>query len=208
MKLVFLGPPGAGKGTQAERICKEFGIDHISTGEMFRSEMAAMTELGVLAASFIDRGELVPDDVVIGMVKNRIEKCGSGFLLDGFPRTLSQAEILSRNVHLDAVVDIDVPKERLVDRIVRRRSCHECDAVFDIAELSGVEICPICGRRLQKRGDDTPEIVSERYHVYEKKTAPIIDYYAGMNLLIRVNGDRPREQVTADIMKALRGAGR
>ena len=207
MKLVFLGPPGAGKGTQAERICKEFGIVHISTGEMFRMEIAEKTPLGNLAASYINKGELVPDECVIGMVKSRIEKCANGFLLDGFPRTLSQAEALTESVSLDAVVDIEVPKERLIDRILCRRSCHDCDAVYDIRDLGGNEFCPVCGKKLSVRDDDTAEILAERYHVYEEKTKPIIEFYKALALLIPIDGDNRRDVVSEEIMRKLKEAG-
>ena len=202
MKLVFLGPPGAGKGTQAERICKEFGIEHISTGEIFRTEIANKTELGVLAASFINRGELVPDDVVIRMVAAQIADL-SGFLLDGFPRTLPQAEALSDCVEIDYAVNIDVPKDRLIDRIVRRRSCHECDSVYDVSELTDGRFCPKCGRELTVRADDRPEVIRERYQVYEQKTMPIIRYYEAKGELITVNGDLARDAVTTEILAAL-----
>lgn len=203
MKLVFLGPPGAGKGTQAERICKEYGITHISTGEMFRTEIAAKTELGILAASYIDRGELVPDECVIKMVASKVSECSNGFLLDGFPRTLAQAEELSKHVQLDYAVNIDVPKDRLVDRIVRRRSCHDCDAVYDVSELPDGKTCPKCGKVLTVRKDDTPEVVEERCHVYEKKTRPIIEYYEKKGQLITVNGDQSKDAVTDEIRAAL-----
>lgn len=203
MKLVFLGPPGAGKGTQAERICKRFNLAHISTGDMLRYEIAQKTPLGLKAAELINGGHLVPDEMVVGMVSERMQSAEHGFLLDGFPRTVSQAEKLTEITEIDCVVNIDVPSERLVERIVRRRSCPDCDIVYDIGELENGEVCRQCGKPLVIRKDDTPEVAHERFHVYNERTAPIIKYYEDKGLLLTVNGDKSKSEVEQEILRGL-----
>ncbi|MBQ9950434.1 MAG: adenylate kinase [Clostridia bacterium] len=200
MKLVFLGPPGAGKGTQAERICKRFGTVHISTGDMLRHEMEMQTPLGKIAAELINDGHLVPDEVVFRMVCERIEKAEHGFLLDGFPRTLSQAHMLATVTDIDFAVNIDVPKDRLINRIVRRRSCPECETVYDLGELPNGEFCKKCGRKLVIRKDDTPETAQERFRVYAERTMPIIRYYEAEGKLLNINGDCSKDDVEKQIL--------
>ena len=175
MKLIFLGPPGAGKGTQAERIAKRYEIAHISTGDMLRSQIRNATALGVQAKAYMDRGELVPDDVIIGMVEQRISEadCKNGFLLDGFPRTVEQADALGKLVEIDAVVDIEVPFERLVARISGRRMCPDCGAAYHVS-THAADTCNKCGAKLYQRDDDREETVQNRLVVYEAKTAPLI----------------------------------
>lgn len=204
MKLIFLGPPGAGKGTQAERVCDALHIAHISTGDMLRAEMREGTELGKAARAIIDRGELVPDDVIIGMVKNRVTKpdCGNGFLLDGFPRTVAQADALAEICEIDSVVDIEVPFERLVSRISGRRMCPDCGAAYHVSTYSNPS-CAKCGAMLYQRDDDKEETVQNRLKVYEKSTAPLIDYYAARNKLKVVNGDQAVEAVLAEVLGAI-----
>lgn len=204
MKLIFLGPPGAGKGTQAERIAQEFEIAHISTGDMLRAEMRNETELGKAAKGFIQRGELVPDDVIIGMVKGRIQAsdCKNGFLFDGFPRTVAQADALSAICDIDVVVNIDVPFERLVNRISGRRMCPDCGAAYHVATYTD-DKCQKCGATLYQRDDDKVETVQNRLTVYSKQTQPLIDYYAAKQLLVTVNGDQPIDTVRDEIMAAL-----
>lgn len=204
MNLVFLGPPGAGKGTQAEFVCERYGIAHISTGDMLRAEIRRGTPLGLRAKANIDAGELVPDDVVVGMVKNRIAEpdCEKGFLLDGFPRTIAQAEALDGITRIDRAVNIDVPAEVLVKRIAGRRMCRGCGAVFHVSSYSGLT-CDKCGAELYIRDDDREETVKNRIAVYEASTAPLIGYYADKGLLATVAGDTGMESVTAAIFEVL-----
>ncbi len=203
MKLVFLGPPGAGKGTQAEKICEHYGIAHISTGDMLRREMREGTELGAKAKSVIEAGGLVSDDIIIGMVKNRVKEpdCVKGFLLDGFPRTIAQADALCDIENIDMAVNIDVPAQVLVDRISGRRMCSGCGAGYHISMYSG-SVCEKCGAELYIRDDDRPETVLNRINVYNEKTQPLIEYYEAKGLLRNVDGNRTPDQVLADI-KAL-----
>lgn len=204
LKLILLGPPGAGKGTQAERIADRFGIAHISTGDMLRAEMRRVTPLGLAAKSLIDRGELVPDDVIIGMVESRIaaDDCKDGFLLDGFPRTIAQAEALAALTALDHAINISVPFERLVGRAVGRRVCPKCGAAYH-TDTHHDAACQKCGETLVQRDDDREETVRNRVTVYETNTAPLIAYYDGKGLLRTVDGDRPIDEVAADIRKVL-----
>ncbi|MBQ5757296.1 MAG: adenylate kinase [Clostridia bacterium] len=205
MKLVFLGPPGAGKGTQAKRIAETNHIAHISTGDMLRAEMRAGTELGLAAKSLIEAGKLVPDDVIISMIESRIKQddCRNGFLFDGFPRTVDQADALSGLCDIDYVVNIEVPSERLIHRACGRRICPECGASYHIDFYSG-ENCKECGAKLRQRDDDKEETVWNRIKVYEEQTAPLIAYYTERGMIVTVNGDQEIDDVTADIGKALK----
>lgn len=204
MKLIFLGPPGAGKGTQAERIAEHYGIAHISTGDMLRAEMREGTALGMAAKSLIERGELVSDGVILGMVAERIKKpdCLKGFLLDGFPRTLRQAEALEKLADVDRVIDIEVPFDRLIARISGRRMCEKCGAAYHVSTYKG-ETCDKCGGKLYQRADDTEETVKNRLNVYQDQTKVLIDYYGGKDLLARIDGDRPIEDVFKAILSEL-----
>ncbi len=204
MKLIFLGPPGAGKGTQAVRIAAENGIAHISTGDMLRAEMREGTPLGLEAKSLIERGELVPDEVIIGMVKERIARddCKNGFLFDGFPRTIAQADALEAVTEIDRVVNIDVPSERLIDRISGRRMCPDCGKAYHVASYQA-DACD-CGGKLYQRDDDKAETVRNRLTVYARQTQPLIDYYTARNVLSTVDGDQDIDTVTASIREALK----
>lgn len=184
MKLIFLGPPGAGKGTQAEITSERYGIAHISTGDMLRAEMREGTPLGLEAKGYVDRGELVPDDVILGMIKGRIAKedCAAGFLFDGFPRTLAQAEALRTISDIDMVINLDAPAEVIVARIGGRRMCAGCGASFHTSTYGG-EACDKCGAALYVRDDDRPETVANRIDVYERKTKPLVDFYGKLGLL-------------------------
>lgn len=203
MKLIFLGPPGAGKGTQAARIAGKAGIAHISTGDMLRAEIREGTELGKAAEAIIDRGELISDDIIVGMVRNRIrrEDCKNGFLLDGFPRTIVQADALSEITTIDRVIDIEVQTERLVARNSGRRMCPDCGASYHISTYSS-ETCT-CGGKLYQRDDDTEETVLNRIRVYAEKTKPLIDYYREKGNLVKVDGNKAVEEVTKEIVEVL-----
>ena len=203
MKLIFLGPPGAGKGTQAERISKLYGIAHISTGDMLRSQMREGTPLGAEAKGYIERGELVPDALIIAMVAERIKEadCENGFLFDGFPRTVAQAEALNDISDIDMVIDIAVPAERILERIGGRRMCSGCDAGYHTSTYHK-DTCEKCGSPLYIRDDDKPETVKNRIAVYERQTKPLIEYYTNRGNLSRVNGDDAPENVYADVVAA------
>ena len=188
MKLIFLGPPGAGKGTQAMGVAEHYGIAHISTGDMLRSEIRGGTSLGREAQAYMDKGELVPDSVIVGM--------------DGFPRTIAQAQALEAFTDIDYVIDIDVPFERLLDRITGRRMCPDCGAAYHVSTYSGPK-CGHCGGTLYQREDDKPETVEVRLRQYEKKTEPLITYYKEKGTLRRVNGDQAVEQVAGEIRREL-----
>lgn len=213
MKLLIMGPPGAGKGTQAEMLVKELKITHISTGDMFRNAIKEGTEMGLKAKEYMDKGELVPDEVVVGMVKDRLSKpdCAGGFLLDGFPRTLPQARALdetlkSMNIALDAVINIDVPREKLMARLTGRRTCRNCGAsyhiMFNPPKVEGK--CDKCGGELYQRDDDNEVAVSNRLDVYEAQTQPLIDYYKEKGILKNINGDQDIKKVLEDILNSLR----
>ena len=212
MKLLIMGRPGAGKGTQAVNIREYYNIPHISTGDMFRAAIKNKTQLGLLAKSYMDQGGLVPDDVTIGIVKERLleDDCKKGFLLDGFPRTIAQAEALTKflneeGIKLDAVLDVNVPAEILVRRMVGRRVCKNCGATYHVEfSPSKVEgICDNCGNPLIQRADDTEATASNRLKVYDDQTAPLLAYYNKQNLLKTVNGDQPVDKVFEDIKNVL-----
>lgn len=212
MKIILLGPPGAGKGTQAEMLAKKLFLPHISTGDMFRAAISAGTELGLQAKLYMDQGRLVPDEVTIGTIKDRIAQpdCREGFLLDGFPRTLPQAEALSQllgdqELKIDAVINITVPDETLVERLSGRRICRQCGAIYHLLysppEQDG--ICDTCGGELYQRDDDTEDTVRSRLAVYHSRTAPLIDYYRAQGVLHDINGDQPIKDVLLEIGTAL-----
>ena len=212
MKIVMLGAPGAGKGTQAKRIAAEYGIPHISTGDIFRANIKAGTELGKKAKAFMDQGALVPDEVTIGMLMDRIHEadCEKGYVLDGFPRTIPHAESLTKALaaegnKIDAAVDIDVPDENIVNRMGGRRACLSCGAtyhiVFNAPKKEGV--CDTCGSALVLRDDDKPETVQKRLAVYHEQTQPLIDYYRAEGVLKSVDGTQAMDKVFEDIKAVL-----
>ena len=205
-KLVFLGPPGAGKGTQAVRVSEELKVPHISTGDIFRKEIREKTPLGVEAKSYIDAGGLVPDSVTIGMVKNRLaeDDCKNGFLLDGFPRTIAQAEALDTFAKPDKVIDIAVADEKLMARLTGRRVCTKCAGTFHISNLGSSEVCPVCGAALYQRDDDKPETIKSRLDAYHAQTAPLIGYYTEAGTLSEVDGDQKPDAVFAAVMAELK----
>jgi len=212
VKIILMGPPGAGKGTQAEKLVDLYQIPHISTGDMFRKAQKDGTELGLKAKSYMDQGQLVPDEVTVGIVKERLAEadCKEGFLLDGFPRTVQQADALDTilaelDMALDCVVNIEVDKAFLVDRLTGRRVCRACGATYHIANKAPkVEgVCDKCGGELYQRGDDTIETVSNRLDVYAAQTAPLIDYYKSKGIMSSIDGSKSMEEVLADIRTAL-----
>lgn len=212
MRLLIMGRPGAGKGTQAANIKEYYGIPHISTGDMFRAAIKEGTELGKLAKSYMDKGALVPDEVTIDIVKERLLKddCKKGFLLDGFPRNVLQAEALDsfmkeQGISLDAVLDVNVDASILIRRIVGRRICKTCGATYhiDFNKPKKEGICDNCGTPLIQRADDTIETAGSRLEVYDKQTAPLLAYYEKQNLLKTVNGDQELNKVFEDIKAVL-----
>ena len=205
MKVILLGAPGAGKGTQAVRLAKRYKIPHISTGDIFRSNIKERTPIGIVAKSYIDKGQLVPDEVTIQIVRERLEKddCKNGYLLDGFPRTVSQAEALDGFSEVDSVVNIDVPLHKLMRRITGRRVCGKCGESYHIDYLDGSTSCKKCDGELIQRADDNEETVGKRLEVYEKQTAPLIDHYKSKGKLIDIDGDGDIDSVFAAIVERL-----
>ena len=205
MNLIFLGPPGAGKGTQAVRVCERLGIPQISTGDILRRAIKNETPTGLAAKSYIDKGQLVPDSVVIDIVRERLEHedCKGGYLLDGFPRTVAQAEALETFARIDAVIDIDVSDEKLVERLSGRRVCLSCGGTYHVSRLNGSTTCEKCGSELIQRDDDKAETVLSRLSVYHAQTAPLIDYYDARGLLRKVDGSAPMDDCFSAILSAL-----
>lgn len=200
MKLILLGPPAAGKGTQAECIAERYGIAHISTGDMLRSEIANGTPLGILAKSIIDDGNLVPDDIINEMVARRVkyDDCKNGFLLDGYPRTIGQAEALEKACSIDAVLDIDVDGDIIINRVASRRVCPKCGHSQSVHE-GEEELCQKCGGGLVQRADDTPERMRHRLDVYRERTYPLIMYYTERKKLVPIDGAMTIAEVSKQI---------
>jgi adenylate kinase len=212
MKIVLLGPPGAGKGTQAEVLVKKLFLPHISTGDMFRAAISSGTPLGTEAKSYMDKGLLVPDEITIGIIKDRISQpdCKEGFVLDGFPRTVKQAEALDELLAemrdgLTAVLNINVPLDKLITRLTGRRMCRKCGNIYHLLynPPSEEDVCDACGGELYQRSDDKEETVKNRLSIYEEQTAPLIAYYEAKNILHTVDGDQPINAVMLELGKAL-----
>ena len=212
MKIIMLGAPGAGKGTQAKMIAEKCGIPHISTGDIFRANIKNGTELGAKAKEYMDKGLLVPDELVSDLVVDRIQQadCEKGYILDGFPRTIPQAEALEAALNaieqkLDYAIDIDVPDENIINRMSGRRACVGCGAtyhvVFNPTKVEGK--CDVCGESLILRDDDKPETVKKRLDVYHTQTQPLIDFYSARKVLVEVDGTQSMDKVFEDIMKIL-----
>lgn len=212
MKIIMLGAPGAGKGTQAKKIAEKYGIVHVSTGDIFRANLKGGTELGMKAKSYMDQGKLVPDDVTIAMLLDRIGEadCANGYVLDGFPRTIPQAESLTevldkRGEKIDYVIDVDVPDEAIIDRMSGRRACVSCGATYhtvhNAPKTEGV--CDACGGKLVLREDDKPETVKRRLSVYHEQTQPLIEYYQKAGILASVDGTQDLNKVFEDIVSVL-----
>ncbi len=212
LRTVLLGPPGAGKGTQAVKIVERYNIPHISTGDIFRDNIKRGTELGKKAQEYMNKGELVPDDLVIEIATTRLleDDCKNGFLLDGFPRTVYQAEKLdeflaAHDMKLDKVIDIEVEKEELITRLTGRRVCKQCGASYHVVNIPPKKegICDICGGELFQRADDTIETVENRIEVYNEQTMPLVDYYTNAGNIVNIDGALGLDNVFAEIVKAL-----
>lgn len=204
-RVALLGPPGAGKGTQAKRIVAETGLTHLSTGDILRDEVGRGTELGQAARGFMDRGELVPDGLIVDMIGGRIGDARSGFLLDGFPRTVAQAEALDRISPLDVVINIDLPREEVIARLTARRVCENCGRIYNLAfqPPEDPSTCAACGGRLCQRDDDREDVISHRYDVYENQTAPLIEFYRGRELLQEADGRMGSDAVFERVLEIL-----
>ena len=210
MNLILLGAPGAGKGTQAEILCERLSIPTISTGNMIREALKSGTEMGLKAKAYIEAGQLVPDEVVIGIVDERLRQddCKNGFILDGFPRTIPQAEALDRmGITIDRVVDINVPDEVITRRVSGRRVCLDCGNTYHVETKKPLKdgVCDRCGSTLVQRKDDQPETVQERLHVYHDQTEPLRDYYANAGKLLVVDGQQGIQEIAEETLQLLKG---
>ena len=207
MNIILLGAPGAGKGTQATKIADKYGMPHISTGDIFRANIKNQTEIGLLAKSYIDKGQLVPDAVTCKIVENRLaeDDCKQkGYLLDGFPRTIAQAEELDKFAKIDAVVNINIDFSLLMNRLCGRRVCKDCGESFHVSTLNGATTCSRCGGELYQRKDDNPETVQSRLDVYTEQTAPLIDYYTKKGIILNFVGtDDPPQVLFGEIAAEL-----
>lgn len=208
MKIVMLGAPGAGKGTQADRIAESYKLPHISTGDIFRKNISEGTELGKEAKSYMDKGALVPDELTIRMLLDRVgaDDCGRGYILDGFPRTIPQAEALDEELgkigeKIDYAIDVEVPDEDIINRMSGRRACPKCQAIYHIAYIPPKKdgICDQCGAELIIRDDDKPETVRKRLQVYHEQTQPLIEFYRKKGVLHTVDGTRDADEVFSDV---------
>lgn len=207
MKIVLLGAPGAGKGTQAQKLVEDYGVAHISTGDLLRAAVKAQSELGVKAKEYMDAGQLVPDELVIGLVKERLAEDDAkiGFILDGFPRNTAQAvaldsELSAMGIELDGALLVDVAFDVIVNRLSARRTCRACGYTAS----AGVDVCPRCGGEMYQRDDDKPETIQKRLDTYQAQTEPLIEYYGGKGILLKVDGDRPVDEVYADVKDLLK----
>lgn len=212
MKIIMLGAPGAGKGTQAKKIAEKYHIPHISTGDIFRSNIKNGTELGRQAKTYMDQGLLVPDELTVNLVIDRVqqEDCKDGYVLDGFPRTIPQAEALTKALDslgqkMDYAIDVDVPDENIVNRMSGRRACVSCGATYHVAYAAPKKegICDVCGAELMLRDDDKPETVQKRLGVYHEQTQPLIDYYTKAGILKSVDGTKDLDDVFKAVTEIL-----
>ena len=206
MKIVLLGAPGAGKGTQAQKLVEEFKVAHISTGDLLRAAVKAQSELGIKAKEYMDAGQLVPDELVVGLVKERLAEPDAqiGFILDGFPRNTAQAvvldtELAKEGIELDGALLVDVAADVIIARLSSRRTCRACGYTAG----PDTEVCPRCGGEMYQRDDDKPETIAKRLETYNNQTAPLIDYYGEKGQLFKVDGDRAVDEVYVDVKKAL-----
>ena len=203
-RIALLGPPGAGKGTQAKMIAKETGLVHLSTGDILRDEVAHGTQLGQKAKGYMDRGDLVPDELIIKMIRGRIAQA-DGFILDGFPRTVAQAEALSQITPVDLAINIALSRKAVIDRLSSRRVCRNCGRIYNLLfnppRVEGC--CDACGGELFQRDDDQPAVIENRYDVYMQATAPLIDFYRARGILREVDGAQPMEKVQQEIVELI-----
>lgn len=202
MRLILLGPPGAGKGTQAKLLAERLGVKHISTGDLLREEVRGGTKLGEKAKGYMDRGELVPDDLIIEMLKGRLDE---GFILDGFPRNLRQAEALAEYAEVDRVLNLKLPEGEVVRRLSARRVCERCGQNYNLLTNPPKQegICDECGGHLIQRKDDRPEVIRRRFRIYEEETAPVKEFYRKLGLLAELDGTRPIEEVFQEALQLL-----
>ena len=207
MNVIFLGPPGAGKGTQAQRICAALNIPQISTGDILRRTMKEGTPTGLKAKQFVEAGKLVPDEVIIDIVRERLamDDCQNGYILDGFPRTVPQAEALDTIAKIDVVVDLDVADEELIARLSGRRVCLACGATYHVSHLNGETKCAACGEELIQRKDDSAETVLARLNVYHEQTAPLVDYYQKKGNLKVIDGAQDMDTIFESILAVVKG---
>ena len=214
MKIVMLGAPGAGKGTQAEMIAEKYNIPHISTGDIFRANIKNGTELGKKAKAYMDAGNLVPDELTVDLVIDRVaqDDCKEGYILDGFPRTIPQAEVFTAQLNangdkIDYAIDVEVPDENIINRMSGRRSCPKCGATYHIEFIPPRKenVCDVCGEALVLRADDKPETVKNRLNVYHESTQPLIDFYNNLGVLRTVDGTQNMKDVFAEIISILEG---
>lgn len=202
MNIILLGPPGAGKGTISFIIKDKVNLAHLSSGDILRDEIKRGTELGKKAEEYISQGKLVPDEDIIGMILGKIDALGKGVILDGFPRTVTQAEKLDAVVKIDAVIELTSSLETIMDRICSRRTCSECKAVYNVKSHSS-ETCDVCGGKLIQRADDNPETISQRYGVYLDQTQPLIDFYSKKGILHTVNGEGDLADIEKEVLEIL-----
>lgn len=212
LRLILLGPPGAGKGTQAARICQKYSIPHISTGDIFRKHIKEGTDFGKKAQEYMNKGALVPDDLVLEIAEARLmeEDCSHGFLLDGFPRTVNQAEQLDkflneRNLDIDKVLDIDIDKEVLMTRLIGRRVCRSCGATYHVINMPPEKegVCDVCGGELYQRSDDSAATVENRIEVYNAQTMPLVEHYEKLGKIAHIDGTKSLEDVFNDIVSVI-----
>lgn len=206
MKIIFLGAPGSGKGTMAQKLTSDLKVPQISTGDIFRKNLKEETPLGLKVKDIMARGDLVPDEITIEIVKNRLAEsdCANGYILDGFPRSIVQAQALDTFENVDCAVNLDVDSESIVKRLSGRRFCPDCNGTFHVSSLAGAEVCPVCGGKLIIRADDSEETVRERLRVYYKTTFPLIEYYEKQGKLLTVDGNGTIDEVYDRILSVLK----